>query len=168
MGRGVGQGLDDLELLDDRAGPPVRDDERQRVLVLRARVDEMKVEPIDLRHELRQRVQSCLALAPLVLRRPVARESLHRPELHALRCIRDVFPLWPLRRLDAPAHFGQIGFRSRETKLTNFGLPTARLLRDVSHGVCPPVEEVEKIERPRGDACRCSTEKATTIEAGSL
>ena len=30
---GIGQRLDDLQLLDDRAGPAVRDDERQRVLV---------------------------------------------------------------------------------------------------------------------------------------
>ena len=28
---GIGQRLDDLELLDDRAGPAVRDDQRQRV-----------------------------------------------------------------------------------------------------------------------------------------
>jgi hypothetical protein len=30
---GVGERLDDLQLLDDRAGPPVRADHRQRVLV---------------------------------------------------------------------------------------------------------------------------------------
>jgi hypothetical protein len=29
---GIGKRVDDLELLDDRAGPPVRDDERQRYL----------------------------------------------------------------------------------------------------------------------------------------
>ena len=33
------------------------DDERQRVLVLRANVDEVDVEPVDLGDELRQRVQ---------------------------------------------------------------------------------------------------------------
>ena len=83
--RGIGQRIDDLQLLDDRAGPAVRDDERQRVLVLRADVDEVDVEPVDLGDELRQRVQLRLDLAPVVLGRPVARELLHRRELHALR-----------------------------------------------------------------------------------
>ncbi len=53
MRRGIGQGIDDLQLLDDRAGPSVRDDERQRVFVLRTNVNEMNVEPIDLGDELR-------------------------------------------------------------------------------------------------------------------
>ena len=52
MRRGIGQRIDDLQLLDDRAGPPVRDDDRQRVLVLRADVDEVDVEPVDLGDEL--------------------------------------------------------------------------------------------------------------------
>ena len=46
--RGVGERLDDLQLLDDRARPPVRDDQRQRVLMLRADVDEVDVQPVDL------------------------------------------------------------------------------------------------------------------------
>ena len=37
----VGQRADDLEHLDHRAGPAVRDDQRQRVLVLRPDVDEV-------------------------------------------------------------------------------------------------------------------------------
>ena len=53
MRRGIGQGIDDLQLLDDRAGPSVRDDERQRVFVLRTNVNEMNVDPIDLGEELR-------------------------------------------------------------------------------------------------------------------
>ena len=36
MRRGIGQGIDDLQLLDDGAGPSVRDDEWQRAFVLRA------------------------------------------------------------------------------------------------------------------------------------
>jgi hypothetical protein len=51
--RGIGQSLDDLQLLDDRARPPVVDDERQRVFVLRANVNEVNVQPIDLGDELR-------------------------------------------------------------------------------------------------------------------
>ena len=48
MRGGVGQQIDDLQLLDDRAGPAVRDDQRQRVLVLRADVDEVDVQSVDL------------------------------------------------------------------------------------------------------------------------
>ena len=70
--RGIGQRIDDLQLLDDGAGPSVRNDERQRVLVLRADVDEVDVEPVDLGDEVRQRLEPRLALAPVVLRRPIA------------------------------------------------------------------------------------------------
>ena len=62
--RGIGQRPDDLQLLDDRAGPAVRDDQRQRVRVLRADVDEVDVEPVDLGDELRQGVEP----APRTLR----------------------------------------------------------------------------------------------------
>ena len=66
--RGIGQRIDDLQLLDDRAGPAVGDDERQRVFMLRADVDEVDVEPVDLGDELRQGVQ--LRLAPCASRSP--------------------------------------------------------------------------------------------------
>ena len=33
MGCGIGQEVDNLHLLDDRAGPSVRNDQRQRILV---------------------------------------------------------------------------------------------------------------------------------------
>ena len=42
-----------------------------------------------LRHELQLR----LDLAPVVLGRPIPRERLHEGELHALRRIRDRFPV---------------------------------------------------------------------------
>ena len=61
MGGGIGQRIDDLHLLDDRAGPAVRDDHRQRIFMLRADVNEMNVEPVDLGDELRQGVQPRLA-----------------------------------------------------------------------------------------------------------
>jgi hypothetical protein len=53
MRRGIRQRTDDLQLLDDGAGPAVVDDERQRIFMLRTNVNEMDVEPIDLGHELR-------------------------------------------------------------------------------------------------------------------
>ena len=93
--RGIGQSIDDLQLLDDRAGPSVIDDERQRVFMLRTNVNEVNVEPIDLGDELRQGVQLRLALAPVVVRRPIARELLNRRERHALRLICDGLLLGP-------------------------------------------------------------------------
>src|SRR5438132_4875968 len=105
--RGMGQWIDNLQLLDDRAGPPVRDDERQRILMFRANVNEMNVEPIDLGDEMRQGVQFRLDLAPVVICPPIAREFLHRRKLHALRWILDRFPLRPLCRAYAPAQIDE-------------------------------------------------------------
>jgi hypothetical protein len=53
MCRGIGQWIDDLQLLDDRAGPSVRDEERQRIFMFRTNVNEMNVQPIDLGDEVR-------------------------------------------------------------------------------------------------------------------
>ena len=119
MCRGIGERIDNLHLLDDRAGPSVRDDERQRILMLRTNVNEMNVQPIDLGYELRQGVQPRLHLAPVVFRRPIAREFLNRRELHALRCIRDRFSFRPFRRLNAPAQFGEFRFWNIHMKRTN-------------------------------------------------
>jgi hypothetical protein len=69
----VGERADDLEHLDDRAWPPVRDDQRQGVVVRRLRVDEVDVQPIDFGLELRERVQPRLAPSPVVIVQPVAR-----------------------------------------------------------------------------------------------
>jgi hypothetical protein len=49
----VGERADGLEQLDDRAGPTMRHDQRQRVLMLRPDVDEVDLDPVDLGRELR-------------------------------------------------------------------------------------------------------------------
>ena len=100
---GVGEQVDDLHLLDERARPSVADDQRQRVLVLGANVDEVDVQPVDLGDELRHGVQPRLALAPVVLGLPVARDRLDRRQLHTLRRIVDSLLLGPARRRDAGA-----------------------------------------------------------------
>src|SRR5262249_5081515 len=69
--------------------PAVGHDQRQRVLVLRAHVDEVDVDAVDLGPELRQRVQPGLDPADVVVRRPVAGERLDRRELDALRAVGD-------------------------------------------------------------------------------
>ena len=61
----------------------MRDDDRQRIRMLRTDVDEVNVQPIDIGDKLRQGVQPPFELAPVVSRGPVAREFLHRRELHA-------------------------------------------------------------------------------------
>ena len=104
-------------------GPAVRDDERERVLVPRADVDEVDVEPVDLGHEVRQAVQLRLAPAPVVVRRPVAGELLHGRERHALRVVVDRLALGPPGRADAPAQLGDLRLRKPDLKRANGGLP---------------------------------------------
>src|SRR6267143_3030269 len=97
----IGQRTDDLDLLDNRARPSVRDDQRKRLRILRTHMDEMNVEPIDRRHELRQGVEPGFDPAPVVIGSPIACECAHGRELHALGCIRYRFPLRKLCRGDA-------------------------------------------------------------------
>src|SRR5437868_6692286 len=78
MGGRIGQRLDDFHLLDDRAGPAMRDDDRQRIFMPGTNVNEMNVETIDLSDEVRYGSQFRLALAPVVVCFPIAREILHR------------------------------------------------------------------------------------------
>jgi hypothetical protein len=85
------------------AGPAVGHDQRQSVLVRRPDVDQVDVHPVDLGRELRQRVESRLARAPVVLGRPEARERLERGQLHALRPVGDELSRGPARGGDAAA-----------------------------------------------------------------
>ena len=68
--------------------------------MLGANVDEVDAQPVDLGRELRYGVQPRLALAPVVLVVPVARDRLHRRQLHTLRGILDALLLGPARRGD--------------------------------------------------------------------
>jgi hypothetical protein len=106
---GIGQRLDDLQLLYDRARPPVRDDQRQRIGVPGADVKEMDAEPVDLGDEVRQLVQLRLAPAPVVICRPVPREILHHRERHALRVVGHRLGLGPPGRVHAAAQIGEFG-----------------------------------------------------------
>src|SRR6267143_1458922 len=68
------------------------------------------------------------------------RECLNRRELHALRIIRDRFPLRPLRCVDAPAQFGQFRFRNIYMKRTDSILvrcllPASLCSTGLGHGV---------------------------------
>ena len=101
---------------------------RQGIFVLRAHVYEMDVETIDLGDEVRHGIEARLDFAPVVFGGPVTREFLHRRERHALRKVRDGFPLRQPGRVDAPAQFGQFRFRNIHMKRTNRGLVGCRLV----------------------------------------
>src|SRR5579884_2395449 len=80
----VGQRTDDVEELDDRAGPAVRDDERERVRLGRPHVEEVDALAVDLRDELVERVEPRLLLAPVVPVPPVLDELAQVAELRAV------------------------------------------------------------------------------------
>jgi hypothetical protein len=91
----------------------VRDDHRQRIRIFRADVDEMNIESVDVRYEMRERFQFLFALAPVVIFGPVARQFLHRRELHALRLIVNGFFFWPARGRNAVAKIIERSLRYR-------------------------------------------------------
>src|SRR5262249_17779047 len=97
----------DLELLDDRSGPAVRDDDGKRVLLARTDVNEVNVHPVDLGDELRQSVQFRLDLSPVVVGGPVAGELLQLVEGNALRPIADGFLVRPAGRGNTTRKIGQ-------------------------------------------------------------
>ena len=105
--------------------------------MLRTNVNEVNIQPVDLGDEVRQSFQSRLALAPIVVRAPLAREFLNRRELDALRCIRDRFPLRPPGGVHAPAQFRKFRVRKIHLKRANGGVITARLLCNFSHSFRP-------------------------------
>ena len=119
MRRGIGQRPDDLHLLDDRSGPSMRHEERQRILMLRADMNEMDVQSVDIGDEVRQGVELRLDLSPVVFRLPMLRELLDRRELHALRRIPHRLPVGPSRRLDASAQLDEIRFRNVDAEGTD-------------------------------------------------
>jgi hypothetical protein len=134
---GVGERLDDLQLLDDRAGPPVRDDQRQRVGVPGADVDEMNVQPVDLGDEVRQVVQSRLARTPVIVRSPVAHEVLHHREPDALRVVGDRLALGPPGSVHASAQLGKLRLRETDLKRAD-GVVVGRHLLLLTSAGCSP------------------------------
>ena len=76
---------DHMSELQDRAWPAVGDEERERILVLGADVQEVDLYAVDGCCELGIRVQLRFAAPPVVLRLPVLAELLDRCERNALR-----------------------------------------------------------------------------------
>ena len=62
-------------------------DQRQGIGMLRADVEEMNVQPVDLGHELRIAVELRFDFPPIVPIRPIFGELLNRRQLNALRVV---------------------------------------------------------------------------------
>jgi len=104
---------------------------RQRVLMFGADVDEVDVEPVDVRDELRQGVQLRLDLAPVVFGLPIAREFPHRRQLHALGAVTHCFLFGPTRGGDAPAEVVERSLRDLDAEgADRIGSALERLSRD--------------------------------------
>ncbi len=101
---------DGAEEFEHRARPTVRDEDRQRVLFLGLDLNEVNVHAVDVRHELRQRIQLRLRLAPVVARAPVLHQGLQPGQLRTLRLIGDGFLIGPARGSNAPAEINERGF----------------------------------------------------------
>ena len=95
MRRRIGQRLDDLEELDDRAWPAMCEQDRQGVHVLRAHMQEVDAESVNLCPVLGKNVQPLLDPTQVVTRLPVVCERLHLCQRYALGPVSDGFLLRP-------------------------------------------------------------------------
>ena len=90
----------------------MRHDQRHRIRMTRADVDEMNGHAINRCHELRQGVKLGLGFSPVVVRSPITHQLLQFCELYALRLIIDCLSVGPSRGDDASAEIGEICLRN--------------------------------------------------------
>jgi hypothetical protein len=121
VGGRMGERIDRPEQLHDGAGPAVGHDQRQRVLMRGADVDEVDVYAVDLGRELRKRVQPRVEAAKVVVPFPVAGELLDRRQLHALRPIRDQLPGGQARGRNSPTQVVNLLFRNLDLERPDLG-----------------------------------------------
>src|SRR5262245_17070487 len=95
------------------------DEDRQCIFMFRTNVNKMNAYSVDLGDELRQGIKSRLALAPIVVRSPVAHELLKLRQLRALRFIRDRLPVGPAGRRNAPAEIDELLLRDIDLERPN-------------------------------------------------
>ena len=155
MGGGIGERLDELKLLDDRARPSVSDDDRQCIFMLRTHVNEMNVQSVDLGNEIRQGIQPRLARAPVIFRPPIARDLLERRKLKSLRCIRDRFLFRPLGGVDALAQIIKLRVRKLHLKWPNDSFVATQLFGSGIHGLTPLCSKKGEPRSARKNGCRC-------------
>jgi hypothetical protein len=139
----VGERADRPEKLDHRAGPAVGHDQRQRVLVRRADVNEVNGHAIDLGRELRQRVQPRFDTPEVVVVRPITRELLECRQLHTLRAVVDELLAGPAGRFDAAVEVIDVGLRKLNLERPDAG-------GDVVHLDAPHHSPLGRTSTPAG------------------
>src|SRR6478752_7857323 len=87
--------------------------------MLGAHVNEVNVEVIDCRHELWKSIQPSLKFSPIVFRTPIAHEFLQLRELHALRLVRDRFPVRPAGCVKASAQVDELFLGNIDAERSN-------------------------------------------------
>src|SRR5262245_445722 len=87
--------------------------------MLRTNMNEVEVETVNLRHEMRVGIDPRLDLAPVVFICPIVRKFLNRLELDALRIIRNRFSLWPSGFIDAAFQFDNFLLRNAYVEWAN-------------------------------------------------
>jgi hypothetical protein len=117
----------------------MRDDDRQRVLMSGPHVDEVNVDSVDRRDELRQGVQLRFHLAPVVAAPPVLNQLLQLRQLRALRLIADGFLIGPSRSSNAPAEvierrLRHLDFERADRWVVGWCAPRRRLGEDEAFG----------------------------------
>jgi len=90
----------------------VRHQERQGLVMPRADVRELDVQPVDLGDELRQRVERRLDLAPVVAVAPVFDERAQLRQLDTLGPVADGLLVGPARRPHAPPELVDLFLRN--------------------------------------------------------
>ena len=91
----IGEQRDHFDELDDGPRPTVREKDRHRRCMGRADVQEMDTEAVNLREELREGVETLLALAPVVGVRPIVTELSEVGEGNTLRPVVHGFGFGP-------------------------------------------------------------------------
>src|SRR5262249_20293830 len=106
----------------DRARPAMRDQQWQGMRVARLDVDEVDVETVEPRLELRKRVELRFRLAPVVLVAPVGDQRLQLRELNTLRLIGDGLLVRPARRTNTVAQIDDRVFGDVDLEWSNRGV----------------------------------------------
>ena len=86
-------------------------DQRQRIRMRRADVDEVDLQPVNGGQELGVGVELGFSLAPVMSRSPVTYEFPNTGQPNALRSVSDRLTFGPASRRDAPAQFSNVPLR---------------------------------------------------------
>ena len=112
----IGQRSDDLEELDNRAGPAMSDHQRQRVDDRGTHVQKMDPEPVDLGPKLRKSIKPSLPRTPVIRRSPVVTQIFQISERDSLRPVHYGLLLRPARPREASSQISELLLPDRDFK----------------------------------------------------